>query len=389
MKIAVISPNKKNLEDIGRFLQAEGAERSVALFEGGITRLHQVTAKHLPDVLIVDSMCMDIEELAELERITHYHSGMSLIMLCSNQTPDFLINAMRVGVREIIPSPASKEAILAAIARIEHKTVTNRAQPQKGKIIAFTPCKGGSGATFLAANVGYALAALENKKVILMDLNLDSGDASLFVSDTKPTTNLADIALNIQRLDASFLTSSLVQVLPNYGVLASPEDPGQAMEVRPEHIEELLDLATSQFDYVILDIGRAFNPVSIKALDRCNIIFPIMQMTLPFIRDAKRLNNVFKSLGYSTEKIRLLVNRYEKNSDISLEDVEQTLGAKVYKTVPNSFNTVAASVNQGVPLIKMAKNNPVAKCIQDLSQTLVQEQIAVTEGWWSRLLRRA
>jgi pilus assembly protein CpaE len=140
---------------------------------------------------------------------------------------------------------------------------------------------------------------------------------------------------------------------------------------------------------VILDIGRAFNPVSIKALDRCNIIFPIMQMTLPFIRDAKRLNNVFKSLGYSTEKIRLLVNRYEKNSDISLEDVEQTLGAKVYKTVPNSFNTVAASVNQGVPLIKMAKNNPVAKCIQDLSQTLVQEQIAVTEGWWSRLLRRA
>lgn len=389
MKIAVISPNKKNLEDIGRFLQSEGAERSVALFEGGITRLHQITAKHSPDVLIVDSMCMDIEELAELERINHSHPGMSFIMLCSNQTPDFLINAMRVGVREIIPSPASKEAILAAITRIEHKTVTNRVQPQKGKIIAFTPCKGGSGATFLAANVGYALAALENKKVILMDLNLDAGDASLFVSDTKPTTNLADIALNIQRLDASFLASSLVQVLPNYGVLASPEDPGQAMEVRPEHIEELLELATSQFDYVILDIGRAFSPVSIKALDRCNIIFPIMQMTLPFIRDAKRLNNVFKSLGYSTEKIRLLVNRYEKNSDISLEDVEQTLGAKVYKTMPNSFSAVAASVNQGVPLIKMAKNNPVAKCIQDLSQTLVQEQIAVTEGWWSRFLRRA
>ena len=389
MKIAVISPNKKNLDDIGRFLQAEGAERDVALFEGGITRLQPVTAKHLPDVLIVDSMCMDIEELAELERINQYHPGMSFIMLCSNQTPDFLINAMRIGVREIIPSPASKEAILAAIARIERKTGLSHVQPQKGKIIAFTPCKGGSGATFLAANVGYALAALENKKVILMDLNLDSGDASLFISDTKPTTNLADIALNIQRLDASLLASSLVQVLPNYGVLASPEDPGQAMEVRPEHIEELLELATRQFDYVILDIGRAFNPVSIKALDRCNIIFPIMQMTLPFIRDAKRLNGVFKSLGYPTKKIRLLINRYEKNSDISLEDVEQTLGTKVYKTVPNSFNAVAASINQGVPLIKMAKNNPVAKCIQDLSQTLVQEQIAVAEGWWSRLLRRA
>lgn len=389
MKIAVISPNKKNLEDIGRFLQAEGAERSVALFEGGITRLQPVTAKHLPDVLIVDSMCMDMEELAELERLSHYHPGMSFIMLCSNQAPDFLINAMRVGVREVIPSPANKEALLAAIARIGHKMKLSHAQPQKGKIIAFTPCKGGSGATFLAANVGYALAALENKKVILMDLNLDSGDASLFVSDTKPTTNLADIAINIQRLDASFLTSSLVQVLPNFGVLASPEDPGQAMEVRPEHIEELLELAARQFDYVILDIGRAFNSISIKALDHSNTIFPVMQMTLPFIRDAKRLVGVFKSLGYPREKIRLLVNRHEKSSDISLEDVEQTLGTKVYKTVPNSFNAVAASVNQGIPLIKMAKNNPVSKSIQELGQTLVQEQINVSEGWWSRLLRRA
>lgn len=389
MKIAVISPNKKNLEDIGRFLQAEGTEHSIALFEGGVTRLQPVAAKHLPDVLIIDSMCMDMEELAELERLGHYHPGMSFIMLCSNQAPDFLINAMRVGVREVIPSPAGKEALLAAIERIGHKTGLSRAQPQKGKIIAFTPCKGGSGATFLAANVGYALAALENKKVILMDLNLDSGDASLFVSDIKPSTNLADIALNIQRLDASFLASSLVQVLPNFGVLASPEDPGQAMEVRPEHIEELLELAVSQFDYVILDIGRAFNSVSIKALDQSNFIFPVMQMTLPFIRDAKRLIGVFKSLGYPREKTRLLVNRYEKNGDISLEDVEQTLGMKVYKTVPNSFNAVAASVNQGVPLIKMAKNNPVARSIQDLGQTLAQEQLAANEGWWSRLLRRA
>lgn len=389
MKIAVISPNKKNLDDIARFLQTEGTEHSIALFEGGMTRLQPVAAKHLPDVLIIDSMCMDTAELAELEKLGHDHPAMSFVMLCSNQAPDFLMHAMRAGVREVIPSPVSRDALLAAIARIGHKIMPAHAQAQKGKIIAFNPCKGGSGATFLATNVAYALASQESKKVILIDLNLDCGDASLFVSDIKPTANLADIARNIQRLDASFLASSLVQVLPDFGVLASPEDPVQAMEIKPEHIEILLELAASKFDYVILDIGRNLNAVSIKALDHSDIIFPVMQMTLPFIRDAKRLVDVFKSLGYAEEKIRLLVNRHEKNSDISLEDIERTLGKKIYRTVPNSFNAVAASVNQGVPLIKMAKNNPVAKSIQDLGQTLVQEQLAKNENWWSRLLRRA
>ncbi|MDD5329661.1 MAG: AAA family ATPase [Sulfuricella sp.] len=388
MKIAVISPNKKNLEDLGRFLKADG-DRGVSLYEGGITRIQPVAVQQHPDVLILDSMCIDMEELAELERLGQYHPEMTFIMLCSNQSPDFLINAMRAGVREVLPSPVGKEAILGAIARIEQKMGLGRARGQKGKIVTLMPCKGGSGATFLAANIGYALAAQENKKVVLMDFNLEFGDASLFVSDHKPPANLADVALNIQRLDASLLASSLVHVLPNFGVLASPEDPGQAMEVRPEHIDALLKLAVSQYDYVILDIGRAFNAIPIKALDHTDFIFPVLQMTLPFIRDAKRLMSVFKSLGYPNEKVRLIVNRYQKGGDISLKDIEHTLGMDVYKTVPNSFDAVAASVNQGVPVTKLVKNNPVSKSIQELAQTLVEEQDGKTDGWWSRLVHRA
>jgi pilus assembly protein CpaE len=308
-------------------------------------------------------------------------------MLCANQSPEFLINAMRAGVREVLPSPVSKEALLNAVERIEHKLGLGAKARQPGRILAFIPCKGGSGATFIATNLAYQLAA-EEKKVLLIDFNLQFGDAILFVHDSKPSTNLADVARNIHRLDASFLGGSVVNISPNLAVLAAPEDPGHAMEVKPEHVDVVLNLAVNHYDFVVLDIGRNLDAVSIKALDRAHQVYPILQLTLPFVRDASRLLAVFRSLGYSREKIRVTVNRYQKGSEIGLEDVERSLGVRPFKTIPNSYEAVAASVNHGSPIATIARNNPVTKSLQEFAHELVK-QPGEGQGWLGRLIRRA
>ncbi len=102
-----------------------------------------------------------------------------------------------------------------------------------------------------------------------------------------PATTLAEVARNIQRLDASFLAASVVQVTPNYSVLAAPEDPAQSIEVKPEHIEVLLDLAVNHYDFVILDVGRQLDAVTIKALDRAERSSLSCRRPCPFIRDAQ------------------------------------------------------------------------------------------------------
>src|SRR5690606_34396146 len=98
------------------------------------------------------------------------------------------------------------------IEQARHGTPTTHA-----RILAFVSCKGGSGSTFLATNLAYALAALENKRVLLIDLNLQFGDASLFVSDRRPTVTIGDLAREINRVDQGFLQGSLIDVLPNFG----------------------------------------------------------------------------------------------------------------------------------------------------------------------------
>jgi len=206
------------------------------------------------------------------------------------------------------------------------------------------------------------------------------------VSDQVPSNTLADVASNISRLDATLLASSMVQVLPNFGLLAAPEDAERAVEVKPAHIDALLKLTKNQYDYVILDIGRTLNATSVKALDYADMIFVVLQETLPFVRDSKRLITALQSLGYPKDKVRLIVNRYEKGGDIGLEDVEATLGMKVFKTIPNSYEAVSASVNQGVPIMKIAKHDSVTKALQEIAQSLTEGLHGVKKSWLANLI---
>ena len=386
VRIAIVTDNEQRADGIRQILEAGGASHSVSLVEGGVERLGPVLDQELADAVVLDEVCCTASDLALLEQLSLRHPHAAFILLCPAMPSELLIQAMRIGVRDVLPTPVSPQALMAAVARVEQKPM--RAEKHKGKVLAFIACKGGSGATFLASNLGYALAAEHGKRVALIDLNLQFGDASLFVSDKVPATTLSDVANNISRLDASFLASSLVHVLPNFGVLAAPENPVQGSDVQPGHIDALLGLAATEYDYVILDVGRNLDAVSVKALDHADLIFPVLQETLPFIRDAKRIISTLQSLGYGRDKIHLIVNRYEKGGEIQLGDVERTLDMKVFVTFPNSFEAVSASVNQGVPILKMTKRDPVSKTLLKLGHDLEQGG-GGKGGWLGHLFGRA
>jgi pilus assembly protein CpaE len=386
MKITAISNNDKHLFEIARLLRERSATDHVEVISGAMDKLN-TTEQGVPDLLLLAQPIVNGKEFERIESLSSQHPGTAIIVACQQQTPEFLLQAMRAGVREVLPLPMDQHLLLEAVRRIDDKRINaTRAQ---GKVLAFVSCKGGSGATFLASNLAYALAAAEGKKVALFDLNLQFGDASLFVSDQRPASSLAQVAQQIHRLDPSFLASSMVQVTPNFGVLAAPEDPTHANEVLPEHIDALLRLARQQYDFVVLDIGRNLDAISVRALDQADMIFPILQATLPYIRDGKRLLSVFRSLGYREDKIHLIVNRHSNSGDIRLSDCEKAYGKSMYRTIPNHYEAAAASVNQGVPVLQLARSSPVSKALQEMARQLAGEPEAEQRGWLSRILQRS
>jgi pilus assembly protein CpaE len=331
-----------------------------------------------PALVIVDIGAADAADGDLLERLTRHYAAAHFMLLTDNHHPEILIRAMRAGVREVLQLPLVHRALHEAVDRIAASAGT--ASVHEGKVLAFIACKGGSGATFISTNFGYALATLADKKVLLIDLHRQFGDATLYVSDQKPGMTLSDVCQQIERIDGPFLESCLVHVAPGFGVLAAADDPSQTTEAKPEHIDTILRVARQYYDYILLDVGRQIDAVSLRALDGTDAIYPVLQLALPDIRDARRLLDIFRSLGYLTDQIRLIVNRYEKGGKLRLQDLHAALGAEVLHTIPNDYVAVTDSVNQGIPVLQLARGSAAARSLADLVEIVTARRVAEARG---------
>jgi pilus assembly protein CpaE len=337
-------------------------------------------------LVIVDASATDPSEAGLLERLGRQYPSAQLMLLTDQHQPDLLISAMRAGVREVLQLPLVHRALHEAMDRVA--AAVGMAAQRDGKVLAFIACKGGSGATFISTNFGYALATLAGKKVLLIDLHGQFGDAALYVSDQKPAMTLSDVCSQIARLDGPFLESCVVHVTPGFGVLAAADDPGQAKQANPEHIDTVLRVARQHYDYVLLDVGRQIDAVSLRALDVTDTIYPVLQLALPDIRDARRLLDIFRSLGYVLDNIRLIVNRYEKGGKLRLQDLHAALGCEVVHTFPNDYIAVTDSVNQGVPVLQLSRSSAAARSLSEMVAMVTARPVQESKGLLDRLFGR-
>ena len=362
-----------------------GVSLSVGL--GSAQTLAGVLGKEQPDVVLLDLPAVDEHAMAQIEDALTAEPGVHMVLVSPDRSVEFLMRAMRAGVREVLPAPMNPLTVQQAIKHVQgHHPARAHHRDAQGQVLAMIPAKGGAGATFLATNLAYALARL-GKQVAVLDLNLYLGDAVLFLGNSSVVSSVADLARQTQRMDATLLDSSMIKLSENLHLLAATESPGNVKEVQAEDIEKIVALARSRYDYVVLDLGSTLDPVTIKALDMADTIYLTLQLTLPFVRAAKLMVSVFRALGYPVSKLHVVVNRYEKSGDISLEDVEKASSLKVGRTIPNSHGMVNASINQGVPMLELAPRDPVTRALAEWAEELAPTMAPQGKGWLQRVLK--
>jgi pilus assembly protein CpaE len=383
MNIAIISEDRQLLQQIQSALAQTNHE--VALAPGKASDLRACAKELAPDLLLLDGKSQKTINFAQIERLTLEFPAIAVILLSDTHSPEFFIDAMRAGVREVLPSIQPPYLLVDAVERVAAKLQAAQVSGA-AKVHAFIGTSGGSGTTFLAANFGYQLA--QAHKVLLIDLNLQFGDALSFVQDGKAPRTIADISRDIKRLDISLLNASTIKVTPNYSILAAPEDPSQASDIKPEHIDAILKLAVTQYDIVLLDMPRIIDATLIKALDQAASIFLVLQASVPHLRNADKLLSVFRSLDYSRDKIELILNRYDKRSDITIEKIKRALGPLEVHTIANGYRQVSTAINQGVPLVQLQRKHGVIRNLSDLGDT-VTPPVEQPLGLFDRLFKRA
>ena len=313
-------------------------------------------------------------ELAEGERIDRPELG--VILLRHRLDVTVLAQALRCGVREVVQADdqtALADAVRRSLALTQQLSGhTGAGGGREGKIITVFSAKGGVGKTTMSTNLAAYLAST-GAKTLLVDLDLMFGDVAISLQ-LQPHGSVRDVAAMSGHLDDAGVQSVVISH-PDSGldVIAAPADPADADRVPSHVVIELLRVARTMYDYVLVDTPPSFTEHVLAAFDVSDLTVLIATLDIPAVKNLRIAINTLDTLGASKESRTIVLNRADAKVGLKPDDVEAALKAPISANVPNSL-TVPASVNRGVALVIDDPRNPVSLAIRDLADREIRHR---------------
>ncbi len=322
-----------------------------------------------PQLIVIDLAENTDLAIEIIEKVSNINKN-TIIFACSDKvSTDVVIKAMRAGAREFLTKPVMLEDLNAAL-RKARSILTVDSDKITGEIYSVFSNKGGIGKTTMAVNLALQLNELTGKRVCLVDLNLQMGDITTFL-DINPSFDIAYITSHISSLDESFLFTSLEKYKDkDVYILADPPYVEQAEEISVDDIASVLNFLKTIFAYVIVDTSSSFDIKTLTCLDMSNSILLVSMVNLPSIRNSQRCLTLFKRLEYDEDKVKLIVNRYIEDDEITVEDVEEALSQEVYWKIPNSYFSIMTSINKGIPISELDPSAQISKNFAQLASKI-------------------
>lgn len=369
LNVLVVSRRKDTLDSLESILGQHSGLRleSRLTVNGHVDPLHDITV--LPDALILhlgETAHAELESLAARP----LEQRPPLIVIGSTGDTNVMRLAMQAGARDLLPLPLVEADLLAALKRIERDHLAGKRRSD-GTLLAFMNAKGGCGATLLACNVAQMLVSVSNRQTTLIDLDLQFGTIPLYF-DLFPKRGMLQALENVSGLDELAFNGYLVQDASGLKILGhAADDALPTHAVNAQNINQLLNLAASINDYLVVDLPRRIDPVSTLVLERAQHVALVVQQSVATLRDATRLMTCLRrDLGLAKDRIVVVVNRYEKDSTITTDDIRNTLACGELSLVPNDFASVSACVDTGTPLLTRARNAAVTRAVMALQSRL-------------------
>ena len=280
--------------------------------------------------------------------------GQRFIAVGPMLSPELFMAAMRAGISDYLQKPVEPQELLGALERVVHKVGWGAGDPkrrQPGQIFSFFSAKGGSGSTTVATNTAVMLQRLTGKRTLLLDLDLELGEAALFLG-VQARFNFIDLVQNFHRMDAGLLQSYIEKHESGIELLSAPYHPEKVETVSAEQIRRILQFLRQHYDYIVVDTSKSFSADTLATFEQSDLVFLVSNADLPSLRNIQRgLPMMKRMLVKGQDQVRLVVNRYNPRDAISIGDIEKALGIPVYWKMSNDYEAVVRSINNGKPLV--------------------------------------
>ncbi|UCG81741.1 MAG: hypothetical protein JSV60_05570, partial [Desulfobacterales bacterium] len=156
-------------------------------------------------------------------------------------------------------------------------------------------------------------------------------------------------------------------------VLSSPARLDRKLSSTPEIMERLLKVMRSMFDFVIVDGGQSLDSTALKILQMADRVIVVSILSVPCLSNTNKLLRSFDDLGYPPrQKIHVIINRYLRDADISMEDAETAIDHKIFQRIVNDYRATISAINKGQALVRLEPKAAISKDFKELASTFLQ-----------------
>jgi pilus assembly protein CpaE len=291
-----------------------------------------------------------------------------LFALLQERSPVLMRRILRAGADELLFLPLDIGDATRALLKISE--TRRRAERQAGGIIvSMVSTVGGVGVTSLAANLALALRYTLNKRVAMVDLDLQTGGLSVFLN-LEPERTIMQLCESDRKIDSIQLESAMTKHISGIYVLAAPKRIEDSELVADKTIGAVLELMRQLFDFVVVDCGGYIDENAVAAWERSDHLFYVLDQSIAAARCAWRFVDLFGRLGLSGVEPSFILGRYQPHHPISEEQITHTLGRPIYAKVPRDEKVLERVQLRAQDLWQVAPGSPLARSVEDLARRL-------------------
>lgn len=353
------------------------------------------------------AIAMGPEDEADLNELTEIilaakARGIKVILIAEDVSPAALHHLLRKGADEFVPYPLPESELQFAIDRlrapepapapepvaadpapVEEAPAAPRVKLHKGNsrdgaILAVHGMAGGVGATTLATNLAWEIATASKTdapKVCLLDLDLQFGSVATYL-DLPRRDSVYELLSDIENMDEDSFGQALMSFEDKMQVLTAPADMLPLDLLPPEDIQKLLDIASTHFDYVIVDMPKTLVQWSETVLNAAHVYLAMIELDMRSAQNALRMKRALQSEDLPFEKLRFILNHAPKFTDLSgksrVKRMAESLGIGIDVQFPDGGRPVLQAGDHGLPLATAASKNPLRKEINKLATSLIE-----------------
>lgn len=374
INVLLISKHSSNLAAIRGMIDDEDIA-VIGQSSGGSDALERIDNLS-PDIIIMTLGAGDNDVRSLTERIIFNRPRSHVILLAEYLDVDILQSALSVGAHNVIEFPKSSKDFCEYIKTV-YNNESARIESLSGKqslswiskVITVYGAKGGIGKTTLAVNLAVKLAE-SRKKVALVDLDLQFGDANVFL-DIVPVDTIFELAQELASPNIDLIRSYMSVHSSGVHVLCAPKSPEYAELITPEKIQSILSQLRTYYDYVIIDTSPSYNDVTITALEASSTILFLTGLDISILKNSKLSLNILRSLQ-QVNKVKIIVNRAVSIGSITLDDVQKLIDCPIWAKLPSDYKVAVTALNRGVPFVTGAPKSELSQAVSTVASMLLE-----------------